>query len=137
MASPTLVSRELSPFEPAVVTFGKISGGRAHNVIADTCELFGTMRCFNTETDAFLKERITATVEGVAASMRGRGTVTFSGYLPPVVNDEAITLRMRDILRTTLGEGSEHEVVRPSLMPAFSNSSIFASSTTPRFRFCS
>ena len=110
----TLVSRELSPFEPAVVTFGKISGGRAHNVIADTCELFGTMRCFNTEIDAFLKERITATVEGVAASMRGRGTVTFSGYLPPVVNDEAITLRMRDILRTTLGEGSEHEVARPS-----------------------
>ena len=46
--------------------------------------------------------------------MRGRGTVTFGGYLPPVVNDEAITLRMRDILRTTLGEGAEREVVRPS-----------------------
>ena len=110
----TLVSREISPFEPAVVTFGKIAGGRAHNVIADTCELFGTMRCFNTETDAFLKERITATVEGVAASMRGRGTVTCSGHLPPVVNDEAIALKMRDVVRRTLGEGAEREVPLPS-----------------------
>ena len=110
----TLVSREVSPFEPAVVTFGKIAGGRAHNVIADTCELFGTMRCFNTETDAFLKERISATVEGVAASMRGRGTVTYSGHLPPVVNDEAIALKMRDVVRRTLGEGAEREVPLPS-----------------------
>ena len=52
----TLVSRELSLFELVVVTFGKISGGRAHNVIADTCELFGMMWCFNTETDAFQQE---------------------------------------------------------------------------------
>ena len=110
----TLVSREISPFEPAVLTFGKITGGRAHNIIADSCELFGTMRTFNPKVDELLKERVTATVEGVAASMRGRGVVTYTGQLPPVLNDPDITLKMRDIVTVTLGAEYAREVPLPS-----------------------
>ncbi|MDR1979673.1 MAG: amidohydrolase [Synergistaceae bacterium] len=110
----TLVAREVSPFEPAVVTIGKISGGSAHNVIAGTCELRGMIRAFNQETDAFLKRRIRATAEGVAASMRGRATVMFSGDLAAVVNDKACALKMRDIAANALGEEWVKELALPS-----------------------
>ncbi len=110
----TLVSREVSPFEPAVVTIGKIVGGTAHNIIAGQCELLGTIRNFNTEVDAFLKKRIKETAEGVAASMRGKASVEFYGYLPPVINDADIAQKMRKIAVETLGEAMVKEVALPS-----------------------
>ncbi|MDR1376691.1 MAG: amidohydrolase, partial [Synergistaceae bacterium] len=110
----TLVSREISPFEPAVLTIGKIAGGTAPNVIAGSCELRGTIRSFNPKIDAFLKKRIRETVEGVAASMRGRGTVSFSADIPAVINVEACVLKMRDIVAKTLGEKWVKEIALPS-----------------------
>ena len=47
MATQTLISREISPFHPAVVTFGSIHGGTAFNVIADEVELRGTVRTYD------------------------------------------------------------------------------------------
>jgi amidohydrolase len=110
----TLVSREVNPFDPAVVTIGKIEGGTAQNVIAGNCEMRGTVRSFDPKVDAFLKERVRATIEGVAASMRGRGTVEFYGDLPAVVNDKTASLRMRDIVTNTLGEQWIRELEFPT-----------------------
>jgi amidohydrolase len=110
----TLVSREIDPFEPAVLSIGQIAGGSAHNVIAGSCKLRGTIRAFDPKIDAYLKERIRATVEGVAASMRGRATVGFSSDLAAVINDKDCTLRMRDIVARTLGEEWVREVALPS-----------------------
>jgi amidohydrolase len=110
----TLVSREINPFEPAVVTIGQIAGGSAYNVIAGSCKLRGTMRSFDPKIDAFLKERIRDTVEGIATSMRGKATSSFSSDLPAVINDKTCTLRMRDIVAKTLGEEWVQEVALPS-----------------------
>lgn len=110
----TLVSREINPFDPAVVTVGKIAGGSAHNVIARTCELMGTVRAFKPEVDKFLRERIRTTIEGVAASMRGNATVEFYGDLPPLLNDKDHTLKMRDILTAELGEEWVREIELPT-----------------------
>jgi amidohydrolase len=110
----TLISREISPFEPAVITIGQIIGGSAHNVIAGNCKLRGTLRAFDPQTDAFLKERIRVTAEGVAASMRGRATVTFTGDLAAVINDPACSFRMRDIVANTLGQEWVQEIALPS-----------------------
>ncbi|MDR2175405.1 MAG: amidohydrolase [Synergistaceae bacterium] len=110
----TLVSREVNPFDPAVVTIGKIEGGTASNVIAGNCEMRGTVRSFDAGVAAFLKERIRATAEGVAASMRGRATVEFFGDLAAVINDKAAALRMRDIVTSVLGEQWVREVEFPT-----------------------
>ncbi|MDR1375884.1 MAG: amidohydrolase [Synergistaceae bacterium] len=110
----TLISREVNPFDPAVVTIGKIEGGRAQNVIAESCEMRGTVRSFDPKVDAFLKERIRATAEGIAASMRGRATVEFFGDLPAVINDKTISWRMRDIVKNFLGEQWIRELELPA-----------------------
>lgn len=43
----TLSSRRIDPLDPVVVTVGSIRGGTAFNVIAETCELRGTVRSFS------------------------------------------------------------------------------------------
>src|SRR5699024_3157028 len=50
-----IVSRELSPLEPAVVTIGQIHGGTANNVIANNVTISGTIRTLNSETSDFIK----------------------------------------------------------------------------------
>lgn len=110
----TLVSREVNPMDPAVFTVGKITGGSAHNVIAGSCELMGMLRAFKPEVDALLRERIRATVEGVAATMRGKATVDFYGDLPVLTNDRDSTLKMRDILTAELGGEWVREIELPT-----------------------
>ncbi|MDR1379842.1 MAG: amidohydrolase [Synergistaceae bacterium] len=110
----TLVSREVSPFEAVVFTIGQITGGSAPNVIAGSCRMRGMIRSFDPKIDAFLKERIKSTVEGIAASMRGKATVAFSSDIPAVINDQSCALRMRDIVAKTLGEEWTQEVALPS-----------------------
>jgi len=110
----TLVSREINPFEPSVVTIGQIEGGTAHNVIPERCRLVGTIRSFNPEVHSFLKERIRTIAEGVAATARGRAEVEFIGNLPAVINDEACSHRMRDVLTKTLGGEYVAEIALPT-----------------------
>ncbi|MBQ9566019.1 MAG: amidohydrolase [Synergistaceae bacterium] len=109
-----IVSREMSPFDPKVLTVGHIVGGSAHNVVADRCHFRGMIRSFSSTNSAFMKERIVRTVEDVARSLRGTGTVEFSSDVPPVVNDETLTLKMRDAIREELGAEFEHEVASPT-----------------------
>ena len=110
----TIVSREVDPFEPAVVTIGKIEGGSAHNIIAERCKVKGTIRSFNPEVDALLKERIRAVAEGVASTMRGRAIVEFKGNLPVVINDIVCSHKMRDVVIKALGEEYIAEIALPT-----------------------
>ena len=109
-----IVSREMNPFDPRVLTVGQIEGGTTTNIVAESCRFRGVIRSFSADNSAFMKERIVQTVEQEAASLRGTGTVAFSSDLPPVVNDEALTLKMRDIIHKELGAEFEHEIAMPT-----------------------
>ena len=41
------ITRKLDPLDPVVITFGKINGGNAFNVLAEKVNLIGTVRCTN------------------------------------------------------------------------------------------
>ena len=110
----TLVSREISPFEPAVVTIGKIEGGTAHNIIAGSCKARGTIRAFSPKVDAYLKKRVRETMEGIAATMRGRAAVEIHGAIAAVVNDKEYALKMRDAVVEQLGPEWAYEVEFPT-----------------------
>jgi amidohydrolase len=83
-----LISREISPFNPAVVTIGSIHGGTAFNIIPDEVVLQGTFRAFSVDDRAHLKRRIQEVAESVAAAMRASVEVNMSGGCPPCVSDE-------------------------------------------------
>ncbi len=99
----TIVSREIDPIQPAVVTVGAFLAGEAANVIPDTAELRGTVRSFDPDVRTQLQERITALVEGIAETMRAEATVQYNPGYPPTVNDEAMTELVREVAIDVVG----------------------------------
>jgi metal-dependent amidase/aminoacylase/carboxypeptidase family protein len=71
LALQTIVSREIDPIEPAVVTVGSIHGGTKHNIIADTCHLQLTVRSYSDQVRSQLRSSIERKARAVAAG-RGR-----------------------------------------------------------------
>src|SRR5690606_8708109 len=88
VALQSVVSRNVSPLDNAVVSVGAVRAGSAPNVIAETAYLEGTMRAYRTEVMDLIRERIRALVEGVASALGGRAEVEFAPLLfPPTSND--------------------------------------------------
>ena len=90
LAAQTAVSRRISPMAQGVVSFGRIEGGSAPNVLADHVRLHGTMRYFDEGVRDTLKAAIRGAFEGLA-SQGGSARVDFRPGYPPVVNDAAAT----------------------------------------------
>jgi len=85
----TIVSREMNPFEPTVVTVGSIHGGDAMNVIPEEVRLTGTFRSLTSEGLTRVKRRIGEIASGVAAANRCHATVSsLMPDYPPTINDE-------------------------------------------------
>jgi amidohydrolase len=87
----TLISRESSPFSPAVITIGIVKAGTAFNIIPETAELHGTMRSFSKEHREKLLRRISELARGVAGAMGATCEVKAFDGCPPCTNNEAMT----------------------------------------------
>ena len=107
----TLISRELSPFEPAALTFGTVSGGTARNIICGEVSLDGTLRTLSRETRETVIRRAREIAEGVASAMGGRAEIQVLPGYGPVYNDDAAYAVVEAAAVRLLGE--EHIVRRP------------------------
>ncbi|MBD2254183.1 M20 family metallopeptidase [Nostoc parmelioides] len=85
------ISRTQNPLRPVVLTIGKITGGRAPNVIADKVQLLGTVRSLHPETRAQLPNWIERIVANVCHSYGARYQVNYRQGVPGVYNDYALT----------------------------------------------
>jgi amidohydrolase len=86
----TIVSRNVSPLDAAVVTVGKIAGGSAFNVIAGVVELRGTVRTFGQETHASIPARFERVVRGVCEAMGATYALDYKRQTPPLVNNAEV-----------------------------------------------
>jgi amidohydrolase len=100
----TIVSREMNPFSPTVVTVGSIHGGEASNVIPETVKISGTYRSLSKTGLNVVKQRIADIIHGVAAVNRCTATIThpYDDY-PPTVNDEESWVLMRRAAEALVG----------------------------------
>ena len=103
LALQTLVSREIEPTEPAVVSVTQVQAGTASNIIPETVRLVGTVRTHSNPVRNLLPERMRRVVEGVCAAGRARGEVMFADGTPPVVNDAGLTALLADAAAAELG----------------------------------
>ncbi len=87
----TLISRETSPFSPAVITIASIHAGSAFNIIPEQAVIKGTMRAFSNDQREYLLRRIQEVAQGVATAMGGSCTVNWFDGCPPCINDPAMT----------------------------------------------
>ncbi len=103
IALQTVVSRNISPLDPAVVTVGKFFAGSAFNVIADTATLRGTVRTFNRETHATIPEMIERVIRGVCASMGATYEFDYIRHTLPLVNNQEMCSLVADCAAEVVG----------------------------------
>jgi hippurate hydrolase len=100
----TIVSREVKPTDPAVVTVGSIHGGTKHNIIPDEVKLQVTVRSYSDETRQHLLDSIENKALAAAASARApKPTVSVSEGTPATYNDPELAERGAELFRKLLG----------------------------------
>ncbi len=108
----TIVSRNVSPLDTAVVTIGTIHGGEAFNIIPDRVEMTGTVRTFRKQTKQMVHERLRALCEGIAAAMGCSAELTISEMTLAVDNDADLADRIAAIAAEIVGTENVHRDVR-------------------------
>jgi amidohydrolase len=107
-----IITREVDPLEPAVISVTRLNAGTTFNVIPQKAELWGTIRAFNEEVRDFIIERMKQITEGYASSMRCKGEFELiSDSVPPTLNDP----KLAEFGRRVLAELGEIREPRPTM----------------------
>jgi len=115
----TIVSREVNPLDPCVVTVGSIHGGTKHNIIPNEVKLQLTVR---TTKDSVREQVLKAIARIAKAAAVGANapepdvTVSATEFTPATVNDSALVKRTTTVLRELLGDANVQ--LRPPVMGA-------------------
>lgn len=83
----SIVSRNVDPLKPAVVSFGTIEGGTIYNIIPEEVKLTGTVRSFDPAVQELAERRLREITEQTCASLGARAEFQYRLGYPPVVND--------------------------------------------------
>jgi hippurate hydrolase len=111
----TLVSRENSPLDPAVITVGSIHGGTKHNIIGDSCRMQLTVRSYKPEVRQRLLDGIIRKAKAAAASANApEPTIELSDTTPAMFNDERLVERLVPVFHRALGRENV-EPAEPSM----------------------
>jgi len=103
----SIVSRNIDPFDSAVLTIGKIESGYAENVIADRAKISGTIRFMSKEVEEKLVERIHKICRGFEVAYDVEVKVELSHYYPPVINRSVrCTENVERVVEKLLGKES-------------------------------
>ena len=121
-------ARELAMSEQAVLTIGTMNAGVAANVIPDTVNMGGSIRTFDEETRAFIKERMVEISEGIAKSFRAEAEVIFGSGCPTLVNDKDLSVCAEKYVKELLGQRKAFSVAQLNAMSGDSKSSKSAGS---------
>ncbi|HEY74965.1 MAG TPA: amidohydrolase [Thermoflexia bacterium] len=99
----TVVSRNVSPLDTAVVSVGSIHGGDAFNVIPPQVEMTGTIRTYEPSTRETVLRRVREVVEGVSAACGAEAELEIQPLTPAVINDADIAEVVRKAAEAVLG----------------------------------
>jgi amidohydrolase len=107
----TIVSREVNPIHPAVVTVGSIHGGTKHNIISNEVRLQLTLRAYRPEVGDQLIEGINRRAKGLADAHKAPApVVTIGESTPPTVNTPSLVAKVVPMLSKELGTSNLSEV---------------------------
>ena len=99
-----IVSRQMDPLEPTVVTIGTFHAGTAFNIIPAEAEMSGTTRTFNPDIWNSWEARIAKVVRGVCDSMGCDFELKFSKGYPVTINDASMAEIVRGCAAKVVGE---------------------------------
>lgn len=111
----TIVSRRLSPVEHAVVTIAKVHVGTAHNIIAEHCELEGTVRAFSNPVRDLIETEMRRILDGMCAAYGATYEFDYVRTYDPTVNTPQVVEQVRAITVATRGEDAFIKILKPSM----------------------
>ncbi len=115
MAIQTLVSREVNPSYPTVITVGRIQGGTAANVIADMAVLEGTIRTTHPKVRQQIIDGLSRMVNAMEGLHNAEATMILTEGYPPVINDVKATRIAEQAAEQTVGKEGVLGLPFPSL----------------------
>lgn len=111
----TLISREIAPIDPAVLTIGKIHGGTSPNTIPEIVELEGTFRTLSPQVAEAIGEGIHRIAAGIAKNLRGEASVEIIKGLPPLINNDNLYELTADCFTQSFGADRLVRLTAPSM----------------------
>ena len=129
----SIVSREIKPVNPAVVTIGSIHGGTAQNIIPSEVKLGGIIRTMTNEDREFAKRRLKEIVNGICTTFRGSAEIEIEESYPCLYNDD----NMVEILEASAKNiiGSENVKVQKNPKLGVESFAYFANEVPSVFYF--
>ena len=100
----TVVSREVKPIHPAVVTIGSFQGGATYNIIPERVHLKGSVRTLHTEARDTAEAAIRRLATGLEAAMRVTCALDYQRKVPPLVNDDRVLEPVLAAIRAQFGD---------------------------------
>lgn len=111
----TIISRELPPVDPGVITIGYIHGGTAQNIIPEEVKIGGIIRTMKTEHRAYVKKRLREITEGIVSAMRGSCEITIEESYPCLYNDDEILNVVKGSAEEVIGKDNINILQNPSM----------------------
>ncbi len=111
----TIVAKNFNPVQPVVIHVGKISGGDASNVVADTVTLEGTMRALSAEVRSKIQAEIKKVCEAAEVQWGTKLLVDFTLGAPSIENDATITTKFEEMAVQLLGDEKVVPLLEPSM----------------------
>jgi amidohydrolase len=110
LALNAIVSRRIRPYEPAVISLGKIHGGTADNIIPERVEITGTIRYANKEVQKKIHEEIERALS-LTKSFGGDFELNIEVGYPPTLNDPKMVAHVKGVVKDLFGDGKiiEHK----------------------------
>lgn len=115
MALQTIVSRNIHPLDPTVITVGGFHAGAASNVIPERAEMVLSIRSFDPDVRDQLERRIRAVAEGQAASYGMGVTIDYQRGYDPTINHKDETDFVRDLAVSFAGPDKVYDLPRPMM----------------------
>ena len=111
----SIVARNVSPLQSAVLTIGMIEGGTAQNIICDEVRMRGTLRTANATLRSMMIERIKSTANGIAEAMGCSAEAQVIPGYAALVNNNIEAARIKRIAARLFGEENVVEKPAPSM----------------------
>jgi len=104
LAFQTILTRSANPLDNGVLSVTTVHVGDAKNVIADSCELTGTLRTFSTELMELMQQRMREIAKHTCSAFGMDCDIEFFAGYPATVNHEREVALSREVMRTIVGK---------------------------------
>lgn len=100
----SVISRNIDTLNPAVITVGKITGGTRYNILANYCELEGTVRTFDEDVRDYIEKKLNLILQSKEIEHECKCELIYKRGYPVVINDKEATELIKSVAKKSFAE---------------------------------